>query len=134
MFDLDYFKTINDRYGHLTGDRVLVEVTQQLQGTLRASDIKCRYGGDEFVIILPETDLAGAARVAEHLRDAVGRLGPFGNDHALHVTISTGVATAAPGELEATGLLSRADQALYQAKQSGRNRVDMSTGNTSAIH
>jgi diguanylate cyclase (GGDEF)-like protein len=128
MFDLDHFKTINDRFGHLAGDRALVEVTQQLQSTLRASDIKCRYGGDEFVVILPETDLAGATRVAENLRQAVGRLSiPFGKGEPLRVTISTGVATATPDELGAAALIDRADQALYHAKQSGRDRVGVPT-------
>jgi diguanylate cyclase (GGDEF)-like protein len=134
IFDLDEFKTINDRYGHLAGDRALVEVTQQLHSTLRASDIKCRYGGDEFVIILPETDLAGGARVAENLRDAVGRLAiPLGRDEVLHVTISIGVATATDGELRAAGLLNRADHELYQAKQSGRNRIGMPSSTADAI-
>jgi diguanylate cyclase (GGDEF)-like protein len=135
MFDLDHFKTINDRHGHLVGDRALVEVTQQLHDMLRASDIKCRYGGDEFVVILPETDLAGGMRVAENLRDAVARLVmPLSNKDTLHMTISTGVATALPGEVVAAGLLNRVDQALYQAKESGRNRVGTPIATTPAIH
>jgi diguanylate cyclase (GGDEF)-like protein len=123
MFDLDHFKAVNDRHGHLAGDALLSAVGRQLAATLRTSDLKCRYGGDEFLVILPDTPLAGAEQVAEGLARELARLPHPAGDDSLAVTVSLGVATAGPTESEATVLISRADEALYRAKQQGRNRV-----------
>jgi diguanylate cyclase (GGDEF)-like protein len=123
IFDVDHFKRINDRHGHLAGDRVLVEVARQLERTLRTTDIRCRYGGDEFVIILPETDAHGALQVAGYLLQAMRLIAVPAEPEPIVVTISVGVASASPGELDVSALLDRADQSLYRAKQAGRNRV-----------
>jgi diguanylate cyclase (GGDEF)-like protein len=123
LFDLDHFKSINDRYGHLAGDAVLAEVGKRFQQVLRTSDLKARYGGEEFIGVLPATPLQGAGCVAETLRrEIAGRPVPW-NDAALNVTASIGVTQAEAGELDIEAIIARADAALYRAKQQGRNRV-----------
>jgi diguanylate cyclase (GGDEF)-like protein len=123
MFDVDEFKTLNDRYGHQAGDAVLLATARQVNDLLRATDVKCRYGGDEFLVILPDTPAAGAEQVAEHVRRSLSSLPiPSGAD-VLSMTVSIGVATAQPGECDAEALIARADAALYRAKREGRNRV-----------
>ena len=126
MFDLDRFKSINDRYGHLCGDAVLAEVGAKMRASLRASDLKCRYGGEEFLILLPETPLEGAHRAAETLRRELAELEIHWNDRVIQVTSSFGVASARPNEIDPTPLIARADEALYRAKREGRNRVRVS--------
>lgn len=124
MFDIDHFKTINDELGHLRGDEILRAVGAQLNRKLRATDVSNRYGGDEFLIILPDTDLPGAERVAEMLRHEISTLLiPAAADQILALTASIGVATAEPGELDVSMLVKRADAALYRAKTAGRNRA-----------
>lgn len=128
MFDIDHFKAVNDELGHLRGDEVLRAVGAQLHRILRTTDFRARYGGDEFLIILPDTDLRGAERVAETLRDEISTLviaTPL--DRALTVTASIGVATAAPAELDVLALITRTDEALYRAKKAGRNRACVAT-------
>ena len=135
MMDIDQFKSVNDRHGHLHGDAVLKGVASHVGGLLRGSDVKCRYGGDEFLIILPETPPAGAVHVAEHIQNAVAALELMVGSERLPVTCSVGVAIAAEGELDAEKLIARADAALYRAKRAGRNRVIMDAtevGNLSA--
>ena len=122
MFDVDHFKLVNDREGHLAGDALLSGVSSHLAHALRSTDIKCRYGGDEFLIILPDTPTLGAQQVAECLRKEIAAVNAAGN-HTVTITASLGVATAAPGELDPTSLVAKADAALYQAKHLGRNRV-----------
>jgi diguanylate cyclase (GGDEF)-like protein len=126
MFDLDRFKSINDRYGHLCGDAVLAEVGAKMRAALRASDLKCRYGGEEFLILLPETPLDGAHRAAETLRRELAELEIRWNDRIIRITSSFGVACARPNEIDPTPLIARADEALYCAKREGRNRVRVS--------
>lgn len=128
MFDVDQFKTLNDRYGHQAGDIVLSATARQVGDLLRASDLKCRYGGDEFFVILPDTPVAGAQQVAEHIRRAVASQPIPAGAEALSVTTSIGVATARAGELDAEALIARADVALYRAKREGRNRVAIDDG------
>ncbi len=131
MVDLDHFKSINDQHGHAAGDCVLQAVAQHCCATLRKADLVGRYGGEEFVILLPETTLASAARVAERLRARVARTGiEAGTAQPLYVTLSLGVAELGANECQVEDpdgplrqLVERADQALYAAKQAGRNRV-----------
>jgi len=123
MFDLDHFKAINDRFGHLCGDAVLAQVGHRMKAVLRGSDIKCRYGGEEFLILLPDVDEVGAHATAERLRENVSRRTVAG----LHVTVSAGCATWKPGE-NPDDLLRRADAALYAAKRGGRDQVQAATG------
>ena len=124
MLDLDSFKEINDRMGHLAGDRYLQKVGEVIRETMRAADIPCRYGGEEFCVLLPETDLDGATRIAERIRTRVSNLEVRIGDGVLKATISVGIA-AYPADYPGTiqGFLEKADQALYLAKQSGRDRV-----------
>jgi diguanylate cyclase (GGDEF)-like protein len=132
MFDLDHFKDINDRYGHLCGDAVLAAVGRRMREVLRGSDVKCRYGGEEFLVLLPETPLGGARRVAETLRREIAeRPIPWAGE-ALTVTASFGIAQVLPGEIDLPAILQRADAALYRAKQDGRNCVRVA-GDTLAL-
>ena len=123
MFDLDHFKQVNDRFGHLCGDAVLAAVGQQMNAVLRGSDLKCRYGGEEFLILLPNTTLPGARRVAELLRRTIEDHPVRWNESDVRVTASFGLTVVTPGELDATAVIGRADAALYRAKENGRNRV-----------
>jgi diguanylate cyclase (GGDEF)-like protein len=118
MFDLDHFKDVNDRHGHLCGDAVLATIGRRMKEVLRGSDLKCRYGGEEFLVLLPETPLHGARRVAE----IADRPVPWAGE-ALTVTASFGLSQALPGEVNIQALIGRADTALYRAKDEGRNCV-----------
>lgn len=122
MFDVDHFKAINDELGHLRGDDLLRAIGAQLTRVVRTTDVKCRYGGDEFLIVLPATPLAGAQRVAESIRRSMQSLAMVAGDRTIPVTLSIGVVTANGDELGITGLIERADAALYQAKREGRDR------------
>jgi diguanylate cyclase (GGDEF)-like protein len=123
LFDLDHFKAINDRFGHLCGDAVLAEVGKRFDQALRTSDLKCRYGGEEFLGVLPATPLHGAGCVAETLRRELAARPVSWNDDVLTVTASLGVTEAEPGELDMEKIIGRADAALYRAKAQGRNCV-----------
>ena len=122
MFDVDNFKKINDGHGHGCGDAVLAAVGQRIRHVLRRSDVRCRYGGDEFLIVLPETGEAGALRVGEWLRAEIEQIQVNSQDRVVP-TISVGVATAHAGEMTGAALVDRADRALYEAKAAGRNCV-----------
>ena len=123
MFDLDHFKEINDRYGHLCGDAVLTAIGARMQDVLRGSDLKCRYGGEEFLVLLPETSVEGAKRVADTLLRELSEMPIPWKGETLAVTASFGVTTAMPSEIDSTTLIGRADVALYRAKDQGRNCV-----------
>lgn len=128
MFDLDYFKEVNDRYGHLCGDEVLSAVGQRMKTVLRGSDLKCRWGGEEFLVLLPDTDAPGAERVAEMLRHDLEEHPVKWYVADIHVadiavTASFGLTWIVPGETDATAIITRADAALYRAKEVGRNRI-----------
>jgi len=125
MFDIDHFKKVNDTYGHAAGDVVLKEVAKHCQDKLREVDIIGRYGGEEFVVLLPEATLETARQVAERLRAEVASLSVSAPDveKPILVTISLGVAELGGEFLTVDKLLANADYALYQSKQTGRNRV-----------
>ncbi|HEX4345948.1 MAG TPA: GGDEF domain-containing protein [Vicinamibacterales bacterium] len=123
MFDLDHFKDINDHHGHLCGDAVLAAVGNRMRDVLRGSDLKCRYGGEEFLVVLPETPLEGAKRVADTLRRELAEMKIDWKKETIRITASFGVSVAQPGEIDAQSIIGRADAALYQAKDQGRNCV-----------
>jgi diguanylate cyclase (GGDEF)-like protein len=123
MIDVDHFKPVNDDYGHLCGDAVLAAVGARMLSAFRTSDLKCRLGGDEFLVLLPETSLEGAHHAAETVRKAISEVEVLWHGQAIRVTASVGVATALPNELDPTPLIAGADEALYRAKHEGRNCV-----------
>jgi len=112
MIDIDHFKQINDREGHLYGDKMLQDLAKLVDESVRETDIVARYGGEEFVIVMPQTELLGACIFAERLRDQIAQ--------GMDLTVSVGVAAASDGDTQQS-LLARADSALYSAKTSGRN-------------
>lgn len=124
LFDLDHFKAVNDSWGHLTGDRVLMQAARQARLLLRQGDVLCRYGGEEFLAVLPFAGAEEAAEVAERIRRAISETPVPNGREAIWVTVSAGVATwpEAPAESEME-LIDLADAALYLAKRGGRNRV-----------
>lgn len=125
MIDIDHFKKINDSFGHDIGDEVLREFAVRLASNVRAIDLPCRYGGEEFTVIMPDTKLADAERIAERIRLHVAG-SPFrvaGGEELLTVTISIGVAATLGEGDTSEALIKRADEAVYEAKASGRNRV-----------
>jgi len=122
MFDIDFFKRINDQCGHLAGDYVLRELAEVVQDRIRRDEAFARYGGEEFAIMMPETELLGAVTLAETLREKVAEHRFSFQGENISVTISMGCA-AIESEDTATGLIARADEKLYDAKRSGRNRV-----------
>jgi diguanylate cyclase (GGDEF)-like protein len=123
MLDIDHFKRVNDTYGHAAGDQVLAEVAQRLRTSARHTDLIGRYGGEEFVLLLPETELPGAELLAERLRRAIAGAPMATSGGPLSISASLGVAATQPNVRDAAALIDQADQALYAAKQAGRNRV-----------
>ncbi|MBU6442644.1 MAG: PleD family two-component system response regulator [Alphaproteobacteria bacterium] len=125
IMDIDFFKSVNDSYGHDIGDEVLREFASRISANVRGIDLACRYGGEEFVVVMPDTDMAFACAVAERLRKSV-EVNPFPvsrDPGRLNVTVSIGIAGSEGNNDSAEALLHRADQALYRAKREGRNRV-----------
>lgn len=131
VLDLDHFKSLNDRFGHQVGDQALAGVGAVLRTTLRDSDFAGRNGGEEFTVILPDTDLAGAQATAEKLRKALADISIPGLD--LEVTASLGIAMYPEHALGPERLERMADAALYVAKRSGRNRVEVATPGTDDV-
>lgn len=121
MLDIDHFKLVNDRYGHASGDSVLVALAQQLRRELRGNDLAVRHGGEEFLAVLPACAAVAAMATAERIRRAVAGMTVATPDGDIHITISLGVATRLPAEPPAA-LVARADAALYRAKAAGRDR------------
>lgn len=124
VLDVDLFKRINDGYGHLAGDKVLKIIASELQRRLRKTDFIARFGGEEFVVLLGATPLAGGATLIEQLRAAVAACPFHFKGERVVVTLSAGLAAFAPGE-DADTVFERADQALYRAKRAGRDRLDV---------
>jgi diguanylate cyclase (GGDEF)-like protein len=126
IFDIDHFKRVNDTYGHPAGDAVIRRVAELTRQHMRSTDIAGRYGGEEFVVLLPDTDLQGAVTFAERLRLAVQETSVVHAEQPLSFTISLGIALLSANSCESHGqLVERADQALYQSKEGGRNRVSV---------
>ncbi|MGM0593670.1 MAG: diguanylate cyclase [Pseudomonadota bacterium] len=132
MLDLDHFKRVNDDYGHDAGDSVLQQVIQRVQTTVRPLDMLGRYGGEEFLLALPETPLEEAAEIAERIRERVEQLPIKHDGESIHVTVSIGLVEQADSGSGLEALINRADQALYRAKSAGRNRVEVVQGAASA--
>jgi len=132
LFDVDHFKQVNDTYGHGAGDEVLRELAARTIKSVRSVDLAVRWGGEEFLVVMPETDLANAAAVAERLRAAVAKdlFTVRSSGEKLAVTISVGVAAATSTGDHRDRLLKRADGALYSAKAAGRNRVIVRSADT----
>jgi diguanylate cyclase (GGDEF)-like protein len=123
MLDLDHFKLLNDNYGHQGGDMVLIEVSALISTLLRLEDTFGRYGGEEFAIILPETDSAGAIELAQRICRIIATTPLTYNDQVINVTVSLGVAQLSDKESNYEELITRTDSALYKAKSEGRNQV-----------
>ena len=128
MVDLDRFKDINDSFGHLAGDVVLREVADILKKNVREIDLVARFGGEEFCILLPETDSAGAYAVAERIRKAVNDYIIKAYDESIKITISMGISSFPRDSRVMEDLIESADRALYRAKREGRNRACVASG------
>lgn len=124
MYDLDYFKRVNDTYGHDVGDYVLQAVTAQVKGNIRANDVVARWGGEEFMVLMPQSDLPSAVNAADKLRLAIAG---YQFEKVGQLTVSFGVAAFEPQD-DMNSLLKRVDDALYRAKEQGRNRVEALSG------
>jgi len=124
VWDIDHFKSINDRFGHQTGDKVLQCVAKKITNRLRRSDFSARVGGEEFISLLPDCDTSDAAHLAEQLRKEIFLCDHITEQCKVKVTLSCGIAKLDPNESDDT-LFARADAALYQSKASGRNRVSL---------
>ncbi len=124
VFDLDHFKRVNDSYGHDVGDAVLIAIADVVNQVKRTTDIACRFGGEEFALLLPETDRIGAINLAQRMRRGIENYAYLpAVGHNLRVTASIGVATLTQRDKAPESLLKTADRALYRAKDGGRNMV-----------
>jgi diguanylate cyclase (GGDEF)-like protein/PAS domain S-box-containing protein len=123
MLDIDNFKSVNDRYGHPAGDKYLAEAVRSVQKFLRSSDAICRTGGEEFLVLLPDTDLSDAEQIASRVRQAIEDMAVKSDDHLIQTTVSVGLTMIREGDTEIKQVLDRADSALYTAKHSGKNKV-----------
>ncbi|MEK7741849.1 MAG: GGDEF domain-containing protein, partial [Nitrospirota bacterium] len=126
MIDIDRFKSINDEFGHLVGDEVLREVSVRIKNSIRIYDVLGRYGGEEFLILLPDTDFDNTRSLAERIRENVKADMFLATDMPLHIhiTISSGIARMTDGDSSIDDIIKRADEGLYKAKNSGRDRVE----------
>jgi diguanylate cyclase (GGDEF)-like protein len=120
MLDIDQFKSINDKYGHLTGDEVLREISLRLRNSIRIYDVLGRYGGEEFLIVLPDTDFENAKSLAERIRNNIKE----NLIATIQVTISLGITSISEKDKTINDMINRADEALYKSKNSGRDLVE----------
>src|SRR4051812_42999580 len=127
LLDVDHFKKLNDKYGHLAGDQVLATIGRALRGAIRREDAVARFGGEEFAILLPSTSMDGAILAAQNVREAVARIAINRNNQQIAVTVSGGLATIESNE-KVEVLIQRADSALYAAKEAGRNCTFLHNG------
>jgi diguanylate cyclase (GGDEF)-like protein len=126
MVDLDHFKNVNDNHGHFAGDAVLCESARRMQGTIRQYDAIGRYGGEEFLVMLPGCDEQGCFNLAERMRKQLSQAQMSLTENAINVTASFGATVAVPGQVwTVESLIRKADEALYLAKRLGRNRVEV---------
>jgi two-component system cell cycle response regulator len=124
ILDIDHFKSVNDNYGHDVGDTVLKEFAARLKRNIRGVDLACRFGGEEFVVLMPDTDYRQAEAIAERVRQSISeRSFDIGAQRQLSVTVSAGVTLNEARSDTPESLIKRADVALYRAKREGRNRV-----------
>ncbi len=123
VFDIDFFKKVNDNYGHAIGDKCLQEITRRAAPVLRKNDMLARYGGEEFVVIMPETASEGAVTVAEKIRKSIEKIEFIYKSDTIRMTVSIGVSQVIDGDKSHETVFERADAALYRAKSEGRNRV-----------
>ncbi len=123
VVDLDHFKHINDNYGHMAGDEVLRQVSNHIRSCIRETDFVGRYGGEEIVVILPETDIKTAHLIAEKIRETIEAHPVHFNGETIKVTSSIGISNLRPEHKDYHEVFAEADEALYRAKESGRNRV-----------
>ena len=133
MLDLDYFKSINDRYGHQCGDSVLAAIGRTIMQTLRVSDVRCRWGGEEFLVALPESGLEQAMRVAVTLARRIAGTVTEYDSARIRLTTSVGITIATSGEEDSDAVLARADAALYRAKTDGRNCIRIMLADVGAV-
>ena len=123
MLDIDFFKKVNDTYGHLAGDYVLKEVSKTIKEEIRDTDVCGRFGGEEFLVLLPNTKMSGALKLAKRIRKAIGNKEFIFDNQQINVTISIGITSASKTD-SVFSLIERADNGLYDAKKNGRNRVE----------
>ena len=124
LIDIDFFKKVNDTYGHLTGDHILKHLVQCVQKSIRQSDLFARYGGEEFIVLLPDTDYISTQKVAQKIRLTIQETPLKTDSQNISITISAGFSTIHENDNSLTDIIARADKALYQAKENGRNRVE----------
>jgi diguanylate cyclase len=122
VVDVDHFKKVNDTFGHSAGDRVLKIIAEVMQDNIRAADFVARFGGEEFVILMPETDMKAGKKVAEKLRRKIEKCDFYYRDNPVKISISGGLAESQPDDT-ADAIFERADKALYEAKKAGRNLI-----------
>jgi diguanylate cyclase (GGDEF)-like protein len=130
MFDLDHFKLLNDTYGHQGGDKVLIDVSKNVKSLLRVGDVFGRYGGEEFAIVLPETNEQGAMDLAERICQTLAKTPLNFQNKLINISVSLGVSSLNVNDNNYEDLIANADLALYQAKAQGRNQVCLSADNT----
>lgn len=128
MIDIDMFKEINDKHGHACGDKVLIALASILAKSARNGDVQARWGGEEFILFLPETNLDQAVAMAERLRVAISGMRMVYQSETIYFTASFGVAQRAANDSSLDALISAADECLYRSKRDGRNRVSGTLG------
>ena len=133
MGDIDHFKKINDKYGHPTGDYVIKTVAQIISKSVRRTDVVCRYGGEEFLVILPASNLEGSAVAAEKIRHSIECHNFEFEGQKIQVTMSLGVSQLDVGHESGKDAIARADAALYHSKHSGRNHVSLNTSGNNTL-